>query len=387
MSRKNWWKKLAAKTSTIDKLRAARNARQNVSNKVSATEPSNQEQQLNATVDSENNQKGKIASLASRLYQNETKDLPLVELKPAPKDKNFFGIREDELKSLKADIKRKGVLEPIIVRELPEQNNEAFKYEILAGHTRVEASRQLIKELEFELSQKQIANSSNHEINELQITINQLSKIKAIIANVNDDDEALEIILDTNFQQRKLTSTERAKCIYTKITLFKKKPEYQSLTKNKERHEAIRNMLMQGYGLAEKTAFRWTVIAEMSNKLFNFVLDNGLSIESAVRLAGLKLTDADIDELIELEEAAITNSKIAKLKKTMSIDEIKATLLEGSKMIVQKVRYSTRAVKSEDDLLNLVFVEKGMEKQFEEYILAFNGAYIVKNEARRPNKK
>ena len=103
------------------------------------------------------------------------------------KNQPFKVYSNDEMKELKDSIERIGLQNPIIVRRL--ENN---KYEILAGHNRARAFKELGKE-----------------------------KIPAIIQDV-DDDTAQMIMIDTNIVQRQnMTTMERAKAYKLKDEIKK----------------------------------------------------------------------------------------------------------------------------------------------------------------------
>lgn len=113
-------------------------------------------------------------------------------------DHPFYPYDENRLNDMAESIKANGVISPITVRPLGEDG----KYEILAGHNRVNAARQA-----------------------------GLQSIPADILNGLTDDDAKLIAVESNLIQRSLTDmnlSEQAAAISTLYHAMKKKPGYRS---------------------------------------------------------------------------------------------------------------------------------------------------------------
>lgn len=293
---------------------------------------------------------------------NKTPEFQFIEidlLGDAPKTMDFFRKDAKTIDTLAANIRANGLMEPIIVRKVhyTADNGQEYDYQILAGHTRVRAYKKLRSE----------ANGDT-----------KYDKIKAIVLTITNEEEAQAIICDTNYEQRKLSSIEKAKCIYIKIKSFKAKPEYQSLKNNTERNEKVVELLKAAYGIEKSTAYSWNKIASFDEDLFTFIFDKGLSIRSAEKLASLKLNSEEQKQLLAMNPDFFSNSKISELKKGMPMDEIEQILSEGSGMKVQKFGYSLADIRQATDKPALVFVSADKLATFEEYLKGFEGAYIVK---------
>lgn len=105
--------------------------------------------------------------------------LDIQDLKPYP-NQPFKMYTDTRLTELAEDIKLNGILSPIIVRKI-EDDNEHTYYEILAGHNRTAAAK-----------------------------LAKLDKIPAIIKDV-DDDEAKLLLVNSNLNQRQeLLPSEKA---------------------------------------------------------------------------------------------------------------------------------------------------------------------------------
>ncbi len=88
-----------------------------------------------------------------------------------------------DLSSLAESVRRRGLLEPIIVRPLPSKS----KFEIVAGHRRYLACK-----------------------------MNHLSEIRAIVLELSDK-EAFGISLEENLQRKTLDPIEEAKCFQSYV--------------------------------------------------------------------------------------------------------------------------------------------------------------------------
>lgn len=120
----------------------------------------------------------------------------------APKEWNFYKpLSDNKFTELVESIDRNGLLNPLIVWEM--DNNE---YMILSGHNRKKA---------YEVLREMNGN-------------NEYDKISALIKYKNDitDDEAREIIIDTNWVQRVLSASEKAKSVIEKYAVLQKKLKY-----------------------------------------------------------------------------------------------------------------------------------------------------------------
>lgn len=129
-------------------------------------------------------------------------------LQPAPKTWNFFSSLSQFKKStLKESIlARGGIINPIIVWE--RHNDEGIYYMILSGHNRTESYKDIME------------NASEKGYDDLA---ERFSKIPAIVKGQFDidDNEAQQIIIDSNWAQRELTPIEKHKSIIKKYTLVK----------------------------------------------------------------------------------------------------------------------------------------------------------------------
>jgi ParB/RepB/Spo0J family partition protein len=108
------------------------------------------------------------------------KEIPLTDIVPSPLNprRSFSGDKFDELC---ASIKQKGVIEPIIVREIPSKKGIPGHYEIVAGERRFKASCAV-----------------------------KLETIPAIVRELSDDEAYDDFMLVENLQRDDLTELEEA---------------------------------------------------------------------------------------------------------------------------------------------------------------------------------
>ena len=126
-----------------------------------------------------------------KIEDNQIVELQIDRLVPFKKQQPFSMYDDNKKQEVKESIEKFGVLTPIIVRQI---DNE--KYEIIAGHNRVECSKELGKE-----------------------------SIPAKIMNIDDDDATL-IMIDTNLCSRdKISPIEKGRAYKLKLEILKKKTQ------------------------------------------------------------------------------------------------------------------------------------------------------------------
>lgn len=330
-----------------------------------------EQQRSNAQLSSDNRASGKLSAFSDRINKGQViKQLPIDSLKDSKL--NFFSISEDTVNMIKTSIEKNGLLQPIIVRALTVEDDEKPMYELLAGHTRVRAYKKIIAELE-----QQLVNAESQAMEKtIKAKLNSYQTIKAIVANVKSDDEALEIICDTNFEQRTLSPAERATCIYIRIKAYNKAKQSDKLSYGQGTD--IVNVLMNKYGMKKSMAYLWLQISKLDEELFNVVYEKKLHLSVAAKLAHLELTGAERAVVLEFKDL-LTNKNVSKLEKDMDAASIKEILTSKDKPVRIKTKtleYSTKGIRKNEKPM-LVFVDENQWQQFEEYIKAFGKARIT----------
>lgn len=245
-------------------------------------------------------------------------ELNLDDLVPF-KNQPFRFYSDDEMKELKESIGRIGLQNPIIVRAI--QDN---KYEILAGHNRAKAFRELGR-----------------------------FKIPAIIREV-DDDTAKMILIDTNIVQRQgMTVMERAKAYKLKDEI-KKRKKYNIDKVEENLTEGEKELLAKEE--ARQTFYRYLSLNNLIPE-YQAMCDNGsLPVKSGEQLS--KLNEQQQRKVFEvLGNTKITENKAEDLKKLsrtiddFSIDKIRE-IFSGNKNTIKS---------------SIKFTKKEMEKYFSDF--------------------
>ena len=282
-----------------------------------------------------------------KIEDNQIVELQIDRLVPFKKQQPFSMYDENKKQEVKESIEKFGVLTPIIVRQI---DNE--KYEIIAGHNRVECSKELGKE-----------------------------SIPAKIMNIDDDDATL-IMIDTNLCSRdKISPIEKGRAYKLKLEILKKKTQELLDSSNVDGDSLIRESQKSVDKLTEETK-------ESKSQIYRFI--------------SLTNLNADFQRLVEKEEMAISvgsevstlneqeqeilysvlddkhkNLKLSEIQKIKNLEEITynsvSDILENKK--VKKASFTGKLNKkvakkykdkfnNDNDFTNLI--DKLLEKYFEQ---------------------
>ena len=282
-----------------------------------------------------------------KIEDNQIVELQIDRLVPFKKQQPFSMYDDNKKQEVKESIEKFGVLTPIIVRPI---DNE--KYEIIAGHNRVECSKELGKE-----------------------------SIPAKIMNIDDDDATL-IMIDTNLCSRdKISPIEKGRAYKLKLEILKKKTQELLDSSNVDGDSLIRESQKSVDKLTEETK-------ESKSQIYRFI--------------SLTNLNADFQRLVEKEEMAISvgsevstlneqeqeilysvlddkhkNLKLSEIQKIKNLEEITynsvSDILENKKVI--KASFTGKLNKkvakkykdkfnNDNDFTNLI--DQLLEKYFEQ---------------------
>lgn len=282
-----------------------------------------------------------------KIEDNQIVELQIDRLVPFKKQQPFSMYDDNKKQEVKESIEKFGVLTPIIVRPI---DNE--KYEIIAGHNRVECSKELGKE-----------------------------SIPAKIMNIDDDDATL-IMIDTNLCSRdKISPIEKGRAYKLKLEILKKKTQELLDSSNVDGDSLIRETQKSVDKLTEETK-------ESKSQIYRFI--------------SLTNLNADFQRLVEKEEMAISvgsevstlneqeqeilysvlddkhkNLKLSEIQKIKNLEEITynsvSDILENKK--VKKASFTGKLNKkvakkykdkfnNDNDFTNLI--DQLLEKYFEQ---------------------
>ena len=282
-----------------------------------------------------------------KIEDNQIVELQIDRLVPFKKQQPFSMYDDNKKQEVKESIEKFGVLTPIIVRPI---DNE--KYEIIAGHNRVECSKELGKE-----------------------------SIPAKIMNIDDDDATL-IMIDTNLCSiDKISPIEKGRAYKLKLEILKKKTQELLDNSNADGDSLIRESQKSVDKLTEETK-------ESKSQIYRFI--------------SLTNLNADFQRLVEKEEMAISvgsevstlneqeqeilysvlddkhkNLKLSEIQKIKNLEEITynsvSDILENKK--VKKASFTGKLNKkvakkykdkfnNDNDFTNLI--DQLLEKYFEQ---------------------
>lgn len=224
----------------------------------------------------------------------------LDDLYNAPDEWNFYDkLPAGKMQELIESIVNIGLQEPVIVWK----RNNSGKYMILSGHNRVHAYRILRK-------------NQDHE---------KYSKIHAVIKDSDlSEEEAKEIIVDTNWVQRQLTTIQKARSINFKYRKLKK----DSL--DKKLKFDINSVIADEYHITSRQLISYKSLGNLTEKAQNAVDNDKLSIKAGVALS--KLISEDQNYIIDNYETSLLNKKYSKIKDAYdknngTLDKVKLSAL------------------------------------------------------------
>lgn len=218
--------------------------------------------------------------------------IALDKLKSAPKSWNFYKkLPDDKFIELIDSIKENFLLNPIIVWE-----QDTF-YMILSGHNRADAFKKL-----FEITRDA-----------------KYSKIPAIIKSKTDvsQEEAKQIIIDTNWVQRQLSTYEKTMSILNKY----------AAAKNLNKGGKTRDIVAQAYGISGRMVQNYLSLVNLVDEMYNRIEEKKCSIKQAVEIAR---KSADTQKIIadNIDSLNLDVKKIRNLPETADLAQVLAELGE-----------------------------------------------------------
>lgn len=210
-------------------------------------------------------------------FSNEIRDLnidDLVTYSQNPFD-SYEGMRLDEMIE---SVKERGVLIPIIVRPHTEQKG---KYEILSGHNRVNAARNV-----------------------------GLTCIQAVVRNdlTEKDSESALIVIETNLNQRSFKDwkySERANAIFMYHEVLKRQGkrtdllnEVNTLLESKTSRQVGEKLssdeeTAKNFGLSARTVSRYLQVHKLSEPLLERLDNNEFAVDPAINISYLNKNEQE----------------------------------------------------------------------------------------------
>lgn len=288
----------------------------------------------------QDNTNKKTATLIPNILANLTTGMDVFpidrdKLINAPESWNFYSrLEESKMTELIESIEDKGLLHPIVVWQQPDDT-----YMILSGHNR-NAAYQYLYNYYKDYTQK-------------------AEKYKTIHAHIFkyeelDEEDAKQIIIDTNWVQRQLSVIEKQKSIFNKYTSLGRKQK----AKNGEGvGEDLRGFIGKNYNLSGRQVSKYIKLNYLISELQDMISNKEININSGVRLADFSV---EIQQWIyDKFKDRINNKIISKLKTNMDQEKIESIFNLKEELIDNNDCFKTKNMsiptKLKDDYIKIMF--------------------------------
>lgn len=274
---------------------------------------------------------------------NKIIELEIDKLVEFRKQQPFSMYSDDKKLEVKESIERFGILTPIIVRYI-----ENGRYEIIAGHNRVECLKELNK-----------------------------TTVPAKVMNV-DDDNAMLIMIDTNLCTRdEINPIEKGRAYKLKLEILKKKRQERIENSEVKDNSLIREKqsideLIEESEESKSQIYRFITLTNLNADLQRLVASKDMAVAVGSEVASLNETEQEI--LYSVLEDKHKKLKISDIQKIKNLKEIsyksivnvlenkRASIIKFTGKLNRKVanKYKNK-FNSDKDFTNLI------DKLLEEY--------------------
>ena len=199
---------------------------------------------------------------------------------------------DDEMELLIESIKEHGILSPIIVRPL--ENDE---YEIISGHRRLFASKRA-----------------------------GLTEVPALIVEMDRDNAAIALV-DSNLHRDNISPSEKAFAYKLKMEAMSRQGHRTDLTSGQLVPKSDDNRtsaeIGEPYGESYKTVQRYIRLTYLHPKLLEYVDEGRIAFTPAVELSYLNdIEQQDLIQTIESEDCTPSLSQAVRMKKLSQAGEL-----------------------------------------------------------------
>lgn len=246
-----------------------------------------------------------------QMNENKIVELEIDKLVEFRKQQPFSMYNNNKKIEMKESIEKFGILTPIIVR--PVENE---KYEIIAGHNRVECSKELGKET-----------------------------IPTKIINV-DDDNAILIMIETNLCSRdEISPIEKGRAYKIKLEILKKIRQKRLENKEQEGNSLIREKqsideLIEESNESKSQIYRFITLTNLNADLQKLVESGEMAVSVGSEVSSLNDTEQEI--LYSVLDDKHRKLKLAEIQKIKGLEEITynsiVNVLENKK--VKEVKFT-----------------------------------------------
>ena len=255
--------------------------------------------------------KNETAPALEKKYKTTQKPIKIDKLQDF-KDHPYKVQNGESMEELKASIREVGILNRILVRPLDDKDE---KYEIISGHRRVKAAKEL-----------------------------GMKEIPAIVYPEIDHDEATLLMVDSNNQRETLLPSEKAFAYKMKMDAL----SHQGKTCGQVGHKSREEVSEKESG---RTVQRYIRLTNLVPELLKFVDEKKIALSPAVELSFLSEDNQrEIVEYIDDHEVFPSHSQTIRMHKEEDagtldrervfaiLDELKPNQVETLKLPMEKIR-------------------------------------------------
>lgn len=271
-------------------------------------------------------------------------DLPLSELHHF-KDHPFSVVDDKEMQDMAGSIKEYGVLTPAIVRPRPEGG-----YELVSGHRRKRGSE-----------------------------LAGMNTLPCIVREM-DDNTAIILMVDSNFQRENVKPSEKAKALQMKMDALKRKGGRPSKENGGQLDPHLfgrktKEIVAEQAGESVKQVQRYIRLNSLEPELLEKVDKSELALTPAVELSYLPPEEQkQVAELIEVEGRTPSLSQAQQIKKLSQEKKLDDETL-GDIFIQQKPQ-ERRTLTLKGDRLEKFYTDKYTPAQFEDIVFKALAEYF-----------
>lgn len=214
------------------------------------------------------------------------KNITYVEIeKLKPFENHPYHVKDDEMMNLTESIKENGILSPLIVR--PIENNE---YEVISGHRRLFAGKRA-----------------------------GLTEVPAFVTEL-DRDKATIVLVDSNLHREHLLPSEKAFAYKMKVEAMNRQGERTDLTSSQVgKRLNTYDIIAEKSGESRNQIHRYIRLT----KLLKYVDEGRIAFTPAVELSYLNdIEQRDLIETIESEDCTPSLSQAVRMKRLSQTGEL-----------------------------------------------------------------
>ena len=261
---------------------------------------------------------------------------------------------DDEMEMLIESIKEHGILSPIIVRPL--ENDE---YEIISGHRRLFASKRA-----------------------------GLAEVPALVVEMDRDNAAIALV-DSNLHRDNISPSEKAFAYKLKMEAMSRQGHRTDLTSGQLVPKSDDNRtsaeIGEPYGESYKTVQRYIRLTYLHPKLLEYVDEGRIAFTPAVELSYLNdIEQQDLIQTIESEDCTPSLSQAVRMKKLSQageLDDDKILEIMSEEKANQKER-----IKIPTEKLRKYFPKNYSTSQIEEAIIKMCEANYKRRQKQQPER-